>query len=169
MVEQVDASVQFAPLEHREGIDADTVTLTTTYAVIPSGIYTIRSPFGHRTFSVERQAADAEFAAGRRMVYLFEAAGHERKWTPFGFVADGAVKWPIGVWTKHRGTDFETYGNLLTHMIVGGFRRFTGPDGEPHPYEIMLSRRCFRCDRRLTDPESIERGIGPECRKKGAH
>ena len=24
-------------------------------------------------------------------------------------------------------------------------------------------RRCLRCHRRLTDPESVERGVGPVC------
>ena len=27
----------------------------------------------------------------------------------------------------------------------------------------LESRRCFRCDRELTDPESIGNGIGPDC------
>lgn len=32
--------------------------------------------------------------------------------------------------------------------------------------EIWHEGRCGRCGRTLTDPESIERGIGPECVKK---
>lgn len=32
--------------------------------------------------------------------------------------------------------------------------------------EIWHEGRCGRCGRALTDPESIERGIGPECVKK---
>lgn len=32
--------------------------------------------------------------------------------------------------------------------------------------EIWHSGRCGRCGRELTDPASIERGLGPECAKK---
>jgi hypothetical protein len=30
-------------------------------------------------------------------------------------------------------------------------------------YTVQLSKRCLRCNRTLTTPESLERGIGPEC------
>jgi hypothetical protein len=32
--------------------------------------------------------------------------------------------------------------------------------------EIWTSGKCSRCSRRLTDPESIAVGMGPECREK---
>jgi hypothetical protein len=32
---------------------------------------------------------------------------------------------------------------------------------------IQHAGKCCRCGRKLTVPESIESGIGPECRKKG--
>jgi hypothetical protein len=32
--------------------------------------------------------------------------------------------------------------------------------------EIWHEGKCCRCGRKLTDPESIERGLGPECCKK---
>jgi hypothetical protein len=35
--------------------------------------------------------------------------------------------------------------------------------GMPHNCEIWHEGRCGRCGRMLTVPESIERGIGPEC------
>lgn len=34
-------------------------------------------------------------------------------------------------------------------------------------YELQLEGRCAICNRRLTNPESIRFGIGPECRSKG--
>lgn len=37
------------------------------------------------------------------------------------------------------------------------------PDG----VEFWHAGRCCSCNRMLTDPASIERGIGPECAKKG--
>lgn len=36
--------------------------------------------------------------------------------------------------------------------------------GEPHPQaEVLPATHCRICGRELTDPESIERGIGPTC------
>jgi hypothetical protein len=39
----------------------------------------------------------------------------------------------------------------------------------PETLEVWHEGRCCRCNRKLTDPESVALGIGPECRKKGAH
>jgi len=36
----------------------------------------------------------------------------------------------------------------------------------PEGYAIKHAGRCCRCAKLLTDPESIEVGIGPECRKR---
>ena len=34
-------------------------------------------------------------------------------------------------------------------------------------YALLAEGRCCRCNRKLTHPESIQYGIGPECAKKG--
>lgn len=38
----------------------------------------------------------------------------------------------------------------------------------PETVDIMHAGRCGRCGRRLTVPESLETGLGPECAQKGA-
>ena len=154
--------------------DADATEITTTYAVIPSGIFTVVGPSGHRTFTIERQSDGDDFAAGRRIISLLTGRDTESadSWKRFGFVRDEAHRWPISVWLKHRNSpsaapsEFEVYANLLTQMICHGQRRFNGPDGEPAFYRILLSKRCIRCDRRLTTPESLAAGIGPDCLKR---
>ena len=37
----------------------------------------------------------------------------------------------------------------------------------PECIKVYHEGRCCRCGRTLTTPESIEKGIGPECAKKG--
>ena len=50
---------------------------------------------------------------------------------------------------------FDKHGNRLgTSYWLG--------DG----YTLLLEGRCVRCNRKLTHPESIRLGIGPECRTK---
>lgn len=154
--------------------DADAAELTTTHAIIPSGVYTVVGASGWRTFTIERQSDGDDFAAGQRIISLL--TGHDNEspdsWKRFGFVRDEAHRWPISVWLKNRNapsgppSDFEVYAHLLTDMICNGMRRFNGLGGTPYTYKILLSRRCFRCDRRLTTPESLAAGIGPDCARK---
>ena len=162
---------ELEPVAHAACLDEDTVTITERLGVMPSGIFTIRGPFGHRTFSIERQDEKSTFQPGKRIVYLLVGRNNEHDWKGFGFVADNAVRWPINVYLKLRGefgekSEFEEYAIRLTQMAIMGFRRFPGPDGLTHTYELLLSQRCTRCDLRLTTPESIKSGYGPECRKK---
>lgn len=46
------------------------------------------------------------------------------------------------------------------------FERLTSGAALPSTIEIWHEGRCGRCGRTLTVPESIERGIGPECAEK---
>lgn len=153
------------------GPHQDAVHLAGTHAVLPSGVFTVVGPHGHRSFTIERQEASSDFAPGRRLISLLTGPDNEADWTAFGFVSDEpATRYPISVWRKFRGeagerSDYEKYADLLVAMITRGQRDFRSHDGHKHKYEILLSRRCIRCDRRLTTPESLEAGVGPECRK----
>lgn len=42
-----------------------------------------------------------------------------------------------------------------------------GDDEMPEGLEVFHEGACCRCNRPLTDPASIKRGIGPECATKG--
>lgn len=47
------------------------------------------------------------------------------------------------------------------------FKRVLEGTGDfPSSFEFWNSDNCGRCGRKLTDPESIEAGIGPHCRSK---
>ena len=70
----------------------------------------------------------------------------------------------------YRGIDFQLgVKSRLTHDApsVKAWRWFNREvvvgDGMPHDLEVWHEGRCGRCGRALTVPESIERGIGPEC------
>lgn len=147
------------------------VEVVATAPVIPSGIYTVVGPTGRRSFTIERQSESDDFAPGKRVVSLLVGQNNEQDWKSFGFVSDEPARHPVSVFRKFRGTanepsEFEKYAGLLAAMLVRGTREFTGPDGSRHTYRILLSKRCFRCDRLLTTEKSITDGIGPECAKK---
>ena len=64
---------------------------------------------------------------------------------------------------KEQGITYET-GYVIAIMWVLK-NLFAGV--EPKNTEIWHAGRCGRCGRKLTVPESIEIGLGPECATKG--
>lgn len=107
-----------------------------------------RNTGDHRTFAIKTQAEDARFAPGKRVAYLLSGPSD---YSGFGFVnADGT----ISVWKSKRGSGhFETYARMLAHP-----ERYEGKGAE-----YMFAGTCRKCNRQLTNPDSIESGIGPVC------
>lgn len=130
-----------------------------------NGTYTIENPHtgNHRTFKISTQPDDAAFAPGQRIIELLIGENNETDFKGFGFVTDSGIK----VWKRFQGTKdcasvHEQYANMVWSM---------GTEGEASGYakkglKLLLEKRCLRCNRKLTTPESIERGIGPECAAK---
>lgn len=111
----------------------------------------------HRTFQIKTQKKDARFAPGKRIIALLSGPDNQHDFMSFGFVDDNGVH----VWQKHRTKSFLWFAELI-NVLVGKLpstckaELFEG-------YEVMISKRCLRCNRELTTPESIESGIGPVC------
>jgi hypothetical protein len=108
----------------------------------------------HRTFRIETMADDATFAPGKRVVRLLIGPDRDdwSAWLAFGFADKAGVR----VWSKHRGTDFETFADMLTRP-----RRWAAKG-----VDYLMEARCRRCGRALTHPESILTGLGPICAGK---
>jgi hypothetical protein len=107
---------------------------------------------GHRTFRIKRLADDSEFAPGQRIVELLDGPNNLESYRGFGFVTDAGE---VIVWRKKRGTVFDKYARMLSN---------------PDPYKsrgitYQMAIRCRACNRKLTDPLSIQLGIGPVCRR----
>ena len=136
---------------------------TRPQGIIPNGIWTIQGPRGHRTVSIETQADDARFAPGKRVVSLLVGPDD---WQGFGFVSQDSR---IAVWTKYRGHDGQASDcEKIASVLVDLFLR---PDTTPLAaagYVILGEATCTRCNRRLTTPDSILAGIGPDCRTRRA-
>lgn len=137
-------------------MDNATIDLGRTAPAIHNGYLTITNPVtgNHRTFRIRTQPADARFAPGERVVGLLTGPDNTEDYQGFGFVQpDGSIR----VWRSKRGdgapSEWERFADLIARRVE---------------YEGRLvyqeSRRCLRCNRELTDPTSIELGIGPVCR-----
>lgn len=59
--------------------------------------------------------------------------------------------------------EFDEWASKILQWAI---RRIWLQDSLPEGYSIKHAGRCGRCGRLLTTPDSIEIGIGPECRLK---
>ena len=118
-----------------------------------NGSITIRNPEtgGHRTFRIWTQAEDADFAPGERILSLLVGSDNESDYQGFAFVqADGK----ISLWKRYRDS-----GPWAAYAKMVRFQEHY----EARGIEYMIESRCRKCNRPLTNPESIESGIGPVC------
>jgi hypothetical protein len=131
-----------------------------------NGEYTIVNPNGeHRTFKIH--TARKGGLAGKRIVSLMTGSDNESSYTGFAFLNNSSVK----VWRKKQDKLTNCYATLLECI----FATLENSDLEQvesafdcfgRTYKVMLSKRCYRCNRKLTNPESIRLGVGPECATK---
>lgn len=112
----------------------------------------------HMTFKFQTKAVSPggkwTFEPFEKATFLFVTEGYDRV-ARFrlkdGEIQPGSSAWQYLTDDPARLWAIERLFNFL----------FTG---EGHPQlEIVTSDRCGCCFRKLTDPESIKRGVGPEC------
>lgn len=117
------------------------------------GFLTLKNPKtkGQVLLHIGTQAPDARFAAGRRILTLVEGPGRGQR-TSFAFVGNRRVF----LWKKYKS---ESPWVFYAAMVE-----------DPTRYQARVTyhfeARCRICGRPLTDPESIELGIGPTCRER---
>lgn len=134
-------------------------------AKLHNGRYTIESTETgeHRTFWVETQAPDAKFAPGRRVVSLLTGSQNDDPacYTSFGFVDEVGIH--VFRQKQTSGPGWFKFADLLwTLALDGAFSRWADKG-----FRIHLEGHCLKCNRVLTTPESIRRGIGPVCAEGG--
>jgi len=125
---------------------------------LPNGTFTLTNGNGgHRTLQIRTQKEDAKFAPGKRIIALLTGPDNTSDYKPFGFVNENG----ISVWSKKRGKEqkFESLARMLWVMAHEEVNSYT-----ERGCELKQSRKCIRCNRKLTDPTSIDMGIGPVCR-----
>jgi hypothetical protein len=126
-------------------------------AKISNGTFTVQNRLTgeHRTFRIRTQKEDASFAPGKRVVALLTGNDNETAYTGFGFVTEDG----IAVWSSKRSAGgYTAYAALLWSLAVDScFSQYA------EKYSLTASKKCIRCNRKLTTPESLAAGIGPEC------
>ena len=127
-----------------------------TEVIIPNGCFTVENTTNgtHRTVKVH--TARKGNLKDKRIISLLVGCNNDSDYAGFGFVENGVVK----VWSKHQDCKVKTW---LAQFVANQFGQ------NPKAIEgvnFLVEKRCIRCNRRLTTPESIKAGIGPECAGK---
>lgn len=144
--------VQLYPLSAHRLVGAKSIK---EYCMGGNAIVTLTSPTGvHYTYYIRAPWQDdkEEFTKDVRFVY---ALGAEQKW----FYIGGLYK---------NGTSFRSTKNSTVSGRSPVFKgvvylvKMMNRDFDT-PMIVQHEGCCSRCGRRLTDPISIERGIGPKC------
>lgn len=124
--------------------------------VIPGGYYTVVDDEGHRTFRV---SPNQKWANGKTVIAVMTGPSNEFSYTGIGFVTNTGVQ----VWQSAKGKvlGFDRVERLVAQLQddVEGAKQMTITLAKTY-----LSTNCFACGKLLTDPTSIEMGIGPVCR-----
>lgn len=125
-----------------------------------NGFYTVTSTSGeHRTFTVRTQPHHAAFAPCKRIVSILDGPDNNTDYTDFGFVTDTGIR----VWKHYRGETEPSFYEKCAVMLWSLAERGADSPYAKRGMQMLLDKRCVRCNRRLTTPASIELGIGPEC------
>jgi hypothetical protein len=121
---------------------------------IHNGTFTVTLPnHRHRTYRIHTQPETAHFAPGKRVLSVLVGPDNRTDYRQLAFVSDRG----LSMWTRYQGTKWEQYAELLVRLMFG--EQIEG-------HSLRESRRCRKCNRLLSTPESCEKGIGPECERQ---
>jgi len=120
--------------------------------IVPNGCFTIKNTIKntHRTVKIST-------VKKARIISLLVGPDNNSSYKGFGFVNTNGH---IFVWNKYRDS------NIMTWIARFISTKFMNDNANYPGVELLVEKKCIICNRRLTTPESIKAGIGPECAKK---
>lgn len=125
---------------------------------IANGIYTLINKDAGTYITIKIHTALQGNLKGKRIVSKLIGPDNEHSYKGFAFVTDDDH---IIVWRSQ-----QSQKTLKTVVILRDLILFGDQGHFADKVTIELSKRCLRCNRRLTTPQSIADGIGPLCIKK---
>lgn len=118
--------------------------------------FTVQNPRGdHYTFKVRKPKS-----AMPHFISLLTGPDNETSFTYIGMV------FPDSGEVKTTRASKLTPNSVPVRVAAFALRCVWGTQTLPVGYQIRHEGKCGCCGRKLTTPESLDRGIGPECIKK---
>lgn len=122
--------------------------------LVPNGTFTFSRNGNWRTFEIKTALAGK--LKDKRILSLLSGSDNNEDFRGFAFVDDRGIY----VWKDFRTSKvFMGYADIIWRML-------SGRNAQPYldkGYVVQASKRCVRCNRKLTTPESLLYGIGPVC------
>lgn len=109
----------------------------------------------HFTYKIKRCENDDNLY----FVRLLTGEDNEKSYTYIGcYYADSGYFHPVKKYASIDRTGWPKSMRAIHYLFVK-------IDDVPDNLHVYHAGKCCRCGRKLTTPESIEKGIGPECEK----
>jgi hypothetical protein len=125
-------------------------------------VFTVQSPTGnHYTFKVRKKAGDptGQYRTDAYFVSCLHGSmstpSTERRWDYMGMLNPDTFEVRLTRNSKYAPTDLQVKVAKVALKRLG--------DEAASTWDIMHEGHCGRCGRELTDPTSLDRGIGPDC------
>lgn len=135
--------------------------LSEKFLLAGRALFTVSNPKGdHYTFKVRRVESEWPAGSGKMSNTYFvnvKTSGTDR---PYQYV--GILKTDTGD-IKCTAKSVFLPGTKEYDIAAWACKSVIGMKLIPEGYHIEHAGHCGKCGRTLTDPESIQRGIGPEC------
>lgn len=128
---------------------------------IEDGCYTVvfkAGPFAGQHCTLRLQTPKDGFGDGQQVIAWMSGCNNEVHYTKFGFV-DGAR---LKVWQRFTNNPETGMAILATRVLLSGEQSLE----EARLACVKVAGLCYKCGKLLSNPESIDAGIGPECRRK---
>ena len=132
--------------------------VTPDFITAGNATFTIENDQGkHYTFKVRTK--DSDQGDGKvSFVSLLTGPDNESSYSYIGLLNN---------WKLRTTKKSQLQPNSLVARIFNFTMRLANQTQDfPAGYELHHEGRCCRCGRKLTTPESVKRGIGPECATK---
>ena len=124
--------------------------------VVGKGYFTVKDEDTgtHRTFRV---SPEQSWCDGKTVISLLTGSSNTSSYTGIGFVTNEGVQ----LWKKYSS---DTPLAKSVDRLVADARGAAQLTLEMAKQHVLTSENCYVCGKLLTDPDSIEAGIGPVCR-----
>lgn len=132
-------------------------TQAATYALAGNATLTLTSKATDARYTFKVQVPKQDTPTTVRFVKLLTGPQNTTDYTYLGMIKDGEFRMTAKSKMSDASTPVRAFRYFLDNVITA--KRL------PAQLEVRHEGSCGRCGRTLTVPESIDRGIGPECIK----
>lgn len=117
---------------------------------IQKGYFTVQDEDGHRTYRFREWN-------NRTVISLLTGRDNENDYTAFGFLFGEKVRF----WRK------VEWSSEVRERTLADIATILGDPEDAGKRFARESKKCARCGRTLTNPDSLDAYLGPECQKTG--